>query len=141
MAGLYGALRYRPYALRLWLGLQRDNLANAPWVHGLQLVAVAVVAQGVWSMARQFLTDELRIAIAIVTTLVLLFVPSSVGQVAVIVPTGLVGRRLLESAAAGIAPACRRADLSPIRRRGLDHLLAGPGAWLRVVRYQKLPCP
>ena len=66
-------------------GMQRYNLANAPWVHGLQLVAVAVVAQAVWGMARQFLTDEPRIAIAIVTTLVLLFVPSSVGQVAVIV--------------------------------------------------------
>ena len=85
-------------------GMQRYNLANAPWVHGLQLVAVAVVAQAVWGMARQFLTDEPRIAIAIVTTLVLLFVPSSVGQVAVIVLAGLVGWRLLEPAAAGLHP-------------------------------------
>jgi len=85
-------------------GMQRFDLANAPWVHGLQLVAVAVVAQAVWGMARQFLTDELRVAIAIVTTLVLLFVASSVGQVAVIVVAGLVGWRFLEPAAAGLHP-------------------------------------
>jgi chromate transporter len=96
-----------PSAIALTLfayGLQRYNLANAPWVHGLQLVAVAVVAQAVWGMARQFLTDELRIAIAIVTTLVLLFVPSSVGQVSVIVLAGLVGWRCLAPAAAGLHP-------------------------------------
>ncbi|HEY1298538.1 MAG TPA: chromate efflux transporter [Chloroflexota bacterium] len=96
-----------PSAIALTLfayGLQRFNLANAPWVHGLQLVAVAVVAQAVWGMARQFLTDELRIAIAISTTIVLLFVPSSVGQVAVIVLAGLVGWRFLAPAAAGLHP-------------------------------------
>jgi chromate transporter len=96
-----------PSAVALTLfafGLQRYNLANAPWVHGLQLVAVAVVAQAVWGMARQFLTDQLRIAIAILTTLVLLFVPSSEGQVAVIVVAGLVGWRLLPPAAAGLHP-------------------------------------
>ena len=96
-----------PSAVALTLfafGVQRYNLANAPWVHGLQLVAVAVVAQAVWGMARQFLTDELRVAIAILTTLVLLFVPSSVGQVAVIVVAGLVGWRLLPPATAGFHP-------------------------------------
>jgi chromate transporter len=96
-----------PSAVALTLfafGVQRYNLANAPWVHGLQLVAVAVVAQAVWGMARQFLTDQLRITIAILTTLVLLFVPSSVGQVAVIVVAGLVGWRLLPPAAAGLHP-------------------------------------
>jgi chromate transporter len=96
-----------PSAIALTLfayGLQRFNLANAPWVHGLQLVAVAVVAQAVWGMARQFLTDELRIAIAIITAIVLLFVPSSVGQVVVIVLAGLVGWRFLAPAAAGLHP-------------------------------------
>ena len=96
-----------PSAVALTLfafGVQRYNLANAPWVHGLQLVAVAVVAQAVWGMARQFLTDELRIAIAVLTTLVLLFVPSSVGQVAVIVVAGLAGWRLLPPAAGGLHP-------------------------------------
>ena len=96
-----------PSAIALTLfayGLQRFDLANAGFVHGLQLVAVAVVAQAVYGMARQFLTDELRVAIAIATTLVLLFVPSSVGQVAVIVLAGLVGWRFLEPAAAGLHP-------------------------------------
>jgi chromate transporter len=96
-----------PSAVALTLfayGMQRYNLANAPWVHGLQLVAVAVVAQAVWGMARQFLTDELRTAVAVVTTLVLLVVPSSVGQVSVIVLAGIVGWRFLAPAAAGLHP-------------------------------------
>jgi chromate transporter len=96
-----------PSAIALTLfafGVERYDLANAAWVHGLQLVAVAVVAQAVWGMARQFLTDELRVAIAIATTLVLLFVPSSVGQVAVIVLAGLIGWRFLAPAAAGLHP-------------------------------------
>src|SRR5206468_4416229 len=42
------------------LTMQRFDLANAPWVHGLKIVAVAVVAQAVWGMARQFCTDPLR---------------------------------------------------------------------------------
>ena len=94
-----------PSALALTLfafAVQRYDLATAPWVHGLQLVAVAVVAQAVSGMARQFLTDELRIAIAVVTTVVLLFVPSSVGQVTVIALAGLVGWRFLPAAAAGL---------------------------------------
>ena len=96
-----------PSAVALTLfayGVERYNLANAPWVHGLQLVAVAVVAQAVWGMGRQFCTDNLRVAIAIVATLVLLFVPSSVGQVSVIILAGLVGWRCLPPAAAGLRP-------------------------------------
>lgn len=96
-----------PSALALTLfafAVERYDLASAAWIHGLQLVAVAVVAQAVWGMARQFLTDELRVAIAIATTVVLLFVPSSVGQVAVIVVAGLVGWRFLAPAAAGLHP-------------------------------------
>jgi chromate transporter len=85
-------------------GVERYNLADAPWVHGLQLVAVAVVTQAVWGMARQFCTDNLRIAVAIATTLVLLFVPSSIGQVSVIVLAGLIGWRFLPPAAAGLHP-------------------------------------
>jgi chromate transporter len=96
-----------PSAVALTLfafGVQRYDLANAAWVHGLQLVAVAVVAQAVWGMARQFLTSQLRVAIAIATTLVLLLVPSSVGQVAVIVLAGLVGWRFLPPAVSGLHP-------------------------------------
>jgi chromate transporter len=111
-----------PSAVALTLfafGVERYNLANAPFVHGLQLVAVAVVAQAVWGMARQFLTDQVRIAIALVTTLVLLFVPSAVGQVTVIVLAGLVGWRVLPPATAGLHPHLG----VPISRR------SGAAAW------------
>ncbi len=57
-------------------GVERYNVANAPWVHGLQVVAVAVVAQAVWGMARQFCTDNVRISMAFLATLVILVSPT-----------------------------------------------------------------
>src|SRR4051795_5601168 len=38
--------------------VDRFDVINAGWLHGLQVVAVAVVAQAVWGMARQFCTDR-----------------------------------------------------------------------------------
>ena len=35
------------------------NIAQAPWIHGLKLAAVAVVAQAVWSMARSLTPDAI----------------------------------------------------------------------------------
>jgi chromate transporter len=96
-----------PSAIALTLfayGVEHYNLANAPWVHGLQVVAVAVVAQAVWGMARQFCTDNLRISIAILTTLGILFVPSSIGQVSFIVLAGLIGWRFLPAGSEGLRP-------------------------------------
>jgi len=43
-----------------WAG----NPQAAPWIHGLKIVAVAVVAQAVWSMATKLCTDRLRYGFA-----------------------------------------------------------------------------
>jgi chromate transporter len=43
---------------------------NAPWLHGLLIAAVAVVAQAVWSMGRQFCTGRLPFLIAVVAAVV-----------------------------------------------------------------------
>ena len=53
------------------------NLAHAPWLHGLKIVAVAVVAQAVWGMARSLAPDRPRATIAIGAA-VLALVPLSV---------------------------------------------------------------
>jgi chromate transporter len=71
------------------------NLSGAAWLHGLKIVAVAVVAQAVWGMARTLCPDRERLAIAAAATVLTLAVPSTFGQVGAIVLGGLVGWRFL----------------------------------------------
>ncbi len=71
-------------------------LAASGAVHGLKVVAVAVVAQAVWGMAKSLCPDRLRAGIAIVAALVVLAVPTAAGQVGAIVLGGLVGRWALQ---------------------------------------------
>ena len=76
------------------------DVSNAPWLKGLKLVAVAVVAQAVWGMAQSLAPDRPRATLAVAAALVALAVPSSVGQIAAIVLGGIVGLTLLPKAAA-----------------------------------------
>jgi chromate transporter len=77
------------------------------WLHGLKVVAVAVVAQAVWGMARSLAPDRPRATIAILATVAMLAWPPAwpiaAGQIGVVVLAGLVGWRLLQ--AAGVAAA------------------------------------
>src|SRR2546428_9088636 len=41
------------------------NLADSAWLHGLKIVAVAVVAQAVWGMAKNLCPDRERAPIAV----------------------------------------------------------------------------
>ena len=65
------------------VGLTGD-LGHASWLHGLKIVAVAVVAQAVWGMARNLCPDRLRASVAVVAAAFVLAVPSSLGQVTAI---------------------------------------------------------
>jgi chromate transporter len=76
------------------LGLQAVGVADAGWLHGLKVVAVAVVAQAVWGMARTLCPDRARATIAILAALATLAWPTALGQVAVIASAGLAGWRL-----------------------------------------------
>jgi chromate transporter len=60
-------------------------------LHGLQLVAVAIVAQAVWGMARTLAPDRERASIAVVAALTILFSPSSVAQIAALLVGGIAG--------------------------------------------------
>jgi chromate transporter len=60
-------------------------------LHGLKLVAVAIVAQAVWGMARTLCPDRQRATIACAATLMILFSPSSAAQIAVILMGGIAG--------------------------------------------------
>ncbi|HEV2547973.1 MAG TPA: chromate efflux transporter [Stellaceae bacterium] len=67
------------------------DLAGAAWLHGLKIVAVAVVAQAVWGMAKNLCPDRERLAIAAAATVLTLMAPSTVGQVGAIILGGLIG--------------------------------------------------
>jgi chromate transporter len=71
------------------------DLSGAPWLHGLKIVAVAVVAQAVWGMARNLCPDRERLTIAAAATVLTLAVPTTIGQVGAIVAGGVIGWRLL----------------------------------------------
>jgi chromate transporter len=70
-------------------------------LHGLTVVAVAVVAQAVWGMARNLCTDTTRVTIMAVAACLALLVPSSLGQVGIIAAAGFSGILLLPAAPAG----------------------------------------
>ncbi|MBI2181630.1 MAG: chromate efflux transporter [Deltaproteobacteria bacterium] len=67
------------------------SAADTGWLHGLKVVAVAVVAQAVWGMARSLCPDRERATIAIVASIVTLAWPTAVGQLSSIAVAGLVG--------------------------------------------------
>jgi chromate transporter len=120
-AGLLGGLAAwvgftLPSALALLLfayGVEAIGAADAGWLHGLKIVAVAVVAQAVWGMARSLCPDRERATIAVVAALVALAAPTAVGQVLVIALAGLVGWRLLGASAPAATPTLR----VPVGRR------------------------
>ena len=65
-------------------------------LHGLKVVAVAVVAQAVWGMARTLCTDVRRVTLMTLATCVVLVEPSAWGQVGVIVAAGVAGLMLFK---------------------------------------------
>jgi chromate transporter len=65
--------------------------AGAGLLHGLKLVAVAIVAQAVSGMARTLCPDRQRASIAVLSALLILFSTSSIAQIAAIVLGGLLG--------------------------------------------------
>ncbi|HYU13335.1 MAG TPA: chromate efflux transporter, partial [Stellaceae bacterium] len=76
------------------------DLSGAAWLHGLKIVAVAVVAQAVWGMVRSLRPDRpdpLKIwaTIAVAAAILALTVPSAIGQVGAILAGGLIGWGLL----------------------------------------------
>ena len=74
------------------------DVGDAAWLNGLKLVAVAVVAQAVWGMARTLCPDRERASIAVVAALVILFSSSSVAQIGAILLGGIAGLWLCRDA-------------------------------------------
>ena len=66
-------------------------------LHGLQLVAVAVVAQAVLGMQRSLAPDRIRIAFAILATGLVLFLPAQVATLSAIAAGAVAGLLLFRS--------------------------------------------
>jgi chromate transporter len=88
-------------------------------LHGLKLVAVAIVAQAIWGMARTLCPDRQRASIAGIATLIVLFSTSSGGQIAAIVFGAIAGFWLCRapspaSAGAIVVPVSRKAGIASL---------------------------
>jgi chromate transporter len=78
-----------------------NSATGAGLLHGLKLVAVAIIAQAIWGMARTLCPDRQRASIAAVGALVVLYSSSSLGQIGAIVLGALLGVWLCRSASIG----------------------------------------
>ena len=83
-------------------------------LHGLKLVAVAIVAQAIWGMARTLCPDRQRATIAGIAILVVLFSASSGGQIAAILFGAVAGLWLCRAPS---SPASTGAIVVPVSRK------------------------
>ena len=113
-AGLTGAIAaWAGFTLPSAMFLALVGIGMSNWghtvspgmLHGLKLVAVAVVAQAVWGMANQLCTDRARVTIAAASACGVLIWPGAWGQIAAIVAAAWVGLAVLNgSVASDLAP-------------------------------------
>lgn len=112
-----------PSALALVLfaiGLKHfGDQTGAGWIHGLKVMAVAVVAQALWGMSRTLAPDMKRAVMVAIAAAVVLTVPSSIGQIAAIVIGGVYGFALL---AAPTVPHDTRLNVTISRAAGIASL-------------------
>ncbi|QHE61466.1 chromate efflux transporter [Rossellomorea vietnamensis] len=73
------------------LFLQRLGVTDAGWIHGLKIVAVAVVGHAILGMAQKLTPDLKRKAIALFALVVILMWQTAFSQVVVILLSALIG--------------------------------------------------
>jgi len=89
-------------------------------VHGLKLVAVAIVAQAVWGMARVLCPDRQRASLAIAAAFFTSVLASSTTQILVLICGGIAGYWCCRAP----APVSAGAFISPVARRAARVALA-----------------
>ena len=100
---------------------------GAGLLHGLKLVAVAIVAQAVWGMARTLCPDRERASIAVLSALVILFSSSSVAQIGAILLGGILGLWLCRGAPPTAKGQIAMAGLAPRGAGGADGIFCSAG--------------
>jgi chromate transporter len=82
-------------ALTIFGLVLRHAGVDVAWLHGLKVLAVAVVAQALWGMGRTLSPDRPRATVAVAAAVALIALPSAGMQLAVIALGGLIGARWL----------------------------------------------
>src|SRR5262245_33245313 len=111
-------------------GLHMLGGTEAGWLHGLKVVAVAVVAQAVWGMAQNLTPDRPRVTLAVLAALTVLAWPTGLGQVLIIVVAGLLYHRMTLTGVQGLSVTPRQTPAQmqvPISRN------LAIGAWVLFV--------
>jgi len=104
--------------LLLAFALGADALGGAlgqDLLRGFKLVAVAIVAQAVWGMARSLAPDRERATMALAAVLLVTFAPSTLGQIAAILVSALAGLRWCRALSPPVSQA--QALAVPLTRR------------------------
>lgn len=70
---------------------------NLPWLHGLKVVAVAVVAQALWGMSITLCPDKTRASLAVLACIGASLIPNAAGQILMILLGGIFGLFFLSS--------------------------------------------
>lgn len=71
--------------------LKGMDIGNAGWIHGLKIVAVAIVAHAIWGMAQKLTPDLSRKAIALLALICTLLWQTAYTQVSVILISAVAG--------------------------------------------------
>ena len=80
------------------LGMNKfTSSSHQHWLHGLKVVAVAVVAQAVLGMGKKLCPDKERISIAVIACIFVLFLNYAFVQVIVLIAAGIFGAYFLRS--------------------------------------------
>jgi chromate transporter len=100
----------------LGLGELSSRLGTG-WLHGLKLVAVAVVAQALWGMGKALAPDRERTSLAVAASAVVTLFSTPLGQIGTLLAAGVAGWALL-----GL-PASRPTELAPMGGRRVTAVL------------------
>ena len=96
-----------PGALAAWLGFTLPSAValvlfafvlahsgmgtSAAWLHGLKVIAAAVVAQAIWGMGKNLCPDKVRASVAVAASVVALATPGVIAQISVILLAAVFG--------------------------------------------------
>ncbi len=117
--------------------------AQAGWLHGLLLAALAVVAQAVWSLGKTLCPDVPRAGFALASAAAVLWLSSSWTLPAVVAAGGLVGwltyrDRLLVPSAASAAPSAAHRRFGAAALLGWALLLVGLPVLAQATRWRSV---
>ncbi len=120
------------------------DLGAAGWLKGLKAAAVAVVAQAVWQMWRNLCPDAPRSLLAGAAAGLLVLLPQTGAQIAVIAAGAVIGWLFLRHAEVGSSPTWAQQDCAPARKIGavliiaFFVLLAGLPVMVRIANHPLL---